>query len=77
MTKLERTLISNNIAHLHYVSGLLKIRGIYNKCPEGYHVDHEIPLQGKLVCGLHVEDNLQYLTATENMKKGNKYTPVT
>lgn len=56
---------------------LLKIRDIYNKCPEGYHVDHEIPLQGNLVCGLHVETNLQYLTALENMQKGNRYTPVT
>ena len=38
-------------------------------------VDHEIPLQGKLVSGLHVPSNLRVITDMENAKKGNKYTP--
>ena len=50
------------------------IQEIYNNCPPGHEVDHIIPLNGKLVSGLHVENNLQYLTVEENAKKGNRYT---
>lgn len=50
-----------------------EIAAIYLYCPEGYHVDHIIPLQGELVCGLHCEHNLQYLTAADNLSKGNKF----
>jgi hypothetical protein len=44
---------------------------IRNK-PKEMTADHYIPLQGKLVWGLHVSWNLQYLTRSENARKYNK-----
>lgn len=54
-------------------ANLTKIREFYNNCPEGYHVDHIIPLRGEIVSGLHVLENLQYLFAKDNISKGNKW----
>jgi hypothetical protein len=50
-----------------------EIARIYRERPPGMHVDHIIPLQGKNVCGLHVEQNLQYLPGVENTSKGAKW----
>lgn len=54
---------------------LQKIEQFYRKCPIGLEVDHIVPIRGQNVCGLHVENNLQYLTRTENLRKFNKWVP--
>jgi len=38
-----------------------------------WHVDHKIPLQGKLVSGLHVPTNVQVIPATDNQRKYNRF----
>ncbi len=50
-----------------------QIIAFYINRPEGDHVDHQIPLHHPLVCGLHVLANLQYLPASENLAKSNKF----
>jgi len=45
------------------------IKQFYANCPPGYEVDHIIPISRG---GLHVLENLQYLTITENRRKSNK-----
>ena len=47
-----------------------KIKEIYRECPNGYEVDHIIPLSKG---GKHHENNLQYLTIRENRSKGNRW----
>lgn len=38
-----------------------------------FHVDHKIPLQSKLVCGLHVHNNLHIIEANANRSKSNYF----
>lgn len=51
------------------------IQDIYSNRPDGFDVDHVVPLTSPIVCGLHWEGNLQYLPSRENQSKKNRYWP--
>ena len=53
---------------------LAQRRTIITKIP--WEVDHIIPLQNKIVCGLHVPWNMQVITRSENRTKSNKLTEI-
>lgn len=40
-----------------------------------WEVDHVIPLRNKIVCGLHVENNLRVVPKVVNNRKSNKFDP--
>ena len=52
-----------------------EIAEFYRNKPDGFQVDHIVPLVSPIVCGLHCMANLQYLTPSENQSKKNYWWP--
>lgn len=57
-------------------ANLKAIDEIYKTAADaGHEVDHIVPLQSKIVCGLHVEANLRAIPMSENRRKSNRWWP--
>lgn len=74
--KARRLKATPSWADADLISSIYALASVYSDAFDRvYHVDHIIPLKSDLVCGLHVQDNLQILPGVENLRKGNREWP--
>jgi hypothetical protein len=70
MQRLPRWADIRAVYAVYNEAALLRERGF------DVEVDHKIPLNHLLVCGLHCEDNLQIVEKRYNAAKSNKLLPL-
>jgi hypothetical protein len=70
-TRIQRTVIWADPKQIaaHYSIAQKLTRAVGRE----YHVDHIIPLQGKRVSGLHVQNNLQVIPGIDNRRKQARF----
>lgn len=69
-------LVTPKWADASRISGFYReARRLTQQTGQPHHVDHIVPLNSHLVCGLHVESNMQVLPARENVLKRNLFWP--
>lgn len=74
LAKLQRTPAWLTDVDFERIGNEYKLAALLTKLTKSpWHVDHVIPLQGKMVSGLHVPSNLRVLPAKENICKSNNY----
>lgn len=61
-------------ANLDHIKGMYELCGLFRSVGVMLEVDHVVPLKGKTVSGLHVENNLQLLHEKLNGIKKNKFS---
>jgi hypothetical protein len=57
------------------IRALHQIAFLYRKAGIPANVDHIVPLQSKIVCGLHCQANLTILPKLDNLRKSNRTWP--
>lgn len=62
-------------ANKDHIDGIYELCAMLRNLGLDFDIDHIVPLKSDVVCGLHVENNLQILASLENQRKGNRYWP--
>jgi len=62
-------------ANAAVMQSIYAVAGAWRQAGVNATVDHIVPLQSKLVCGLHCHDNLTIVTKSENSTKKNRWWP--